>query len=47
MGNSLHKVFKSVANDISQALPNLGESVSDVYYFLPEQRNFLKVTRLS
>ena len=28
MGKGLHKVFKAVVNDISQALPNLGESGS-------------------
>ena len=47
MGKVLHKVFKAVVNDISQALPMLGESGSKVSYFVPEDRNFAEVTRLS
>ena len=47
MGKGLHKVFKDVVNDISQALPISGESGSEVSYFVPEPRNFSKVTRLS
>ena len=43
----LHKVFKDVVNNIFQALPILGESGSEVSYFIPEPRKFSKVTRLS
>ena len=39
MGTGLHKVFKAVVDDISQALPSLGESGSEVSYFIPEPRN--------
>ena len=35
MGKGLHKSFKAVANDILQVLPILGESDSEVYYFIP------------
>ena len=31
----LHKVFKDVVNDISQALSILGEFDSEVSYFVP------------
>ena len=47
MGKVLHKVFKPVVNDISQVLPVLGESGSEVSYFIPGTRNFAEVTRLS
>ena len=47
MGKGLHKVFKDVVNEILQALPSLGESGSEVSYFLLEPRKFLKVTILS
>ena len=47
MGKGLQKVSKAVVNDISQALPVLVESVSEVSYFIPEPRNFSEVTRLS
>ena len=40
MGKGLHKVFKAVVNDILQALPILGESVSEVSYFIPDPINF-------
>ena len=40
MGKDLQKLFKAVVNDISPALPILGESVSEVSYFIPEPRNF-------
>ena len=46
MGKVLHKVFKAVVNEISQALSILGESGSEVSYFIPEPRNFAEVTRL-
>ena len=47
MGEVLHKVFKAVVNEILQVLPILGESSSEVYYFIPEPINFAKVTRLT
>ena len=47
MGKGLNKVFKVVVNNISQALPILGESGSEVSYFIPEPTNFAEVTRLS
>ena len=47
MGNGLHKVFKAVVKYISQYLPILGESGSDVSYFIPDLRNFSEVTRFS
>ena len=45
MGKGLHKVFKTVVKDISQDLPPLGESGSEVSYFIPEPRNFDEVTK--
>ena len=47
MGKGLHKVFKTVVKEISQDLLPLGESGSEVSYFVPEARNFSKVTKLS
>ena len=47
MGKGLHKVFKKGVNGISQNLPVLGESGSEVSYFIPNLRNFSEVTRLS
>ena len=47
MSKGLHKLFKAIVNDIFQALPILGESGSEVSYFIPEPRNFAEVTRLS
>ena len=47
MGKGLHKVFKAVVNDILKALPILGESGSEVFYFIPETRNFAEVTKFS
>ena len=46
MGKGLHKVFKTVVKDISQDLPPLGESSSEVSHFIPEPRNFSEVTKL-
>ena len=43
----LHKLFKAVVNELSEALPILGSSVSEVSYFIPEPRNFAEVTILS
>ena len=47
MGKGLHKVFKYVINEISPFLPILGESGSEVSYFVPEPKTFSEVTRLS
>ena len=47
MGKGLHKVFKTVLKDISQYLPPLGESGSEVYHLITEPRNFAEVTKLS
>ena len=46
MGKGLHKVFESVVKYISQDLPPLRESGSEVYHFIPEPRNFSEVTKL-
>ena len=46
MDKVFKKVFKAVVNDILQDLPILGESGSEVYYFIPEPRIFEKVNRL-
>ena len=46
MGKGLHKLFKTVDNDISQAVSNLGESRSEISYFIPEPRNFAEEIRL-
>ena len=43
----VHKVFKDVLNEISQYLPILGESGSEVSHFIPEPINFAEETRLS
>ena len=40
MGKGSHKLFKAVVIEISQYLQTLGESGSDVSYFIPEPRNF-------
>ena len=40
-------MFKTVVKEISQHLPPLGESGSEVSYFIPELRKFSEVTRLS
>ena len=47
MGKDLHKVFKAFVNDILQTLPILGESGSEVSYFITYPRNFAEVTRIS
>ena len=47
MGKGLQKVFKAIVNEILQVLPIMGESGSEVSYFVPEPRNFAEVTRLS
>ena len=40
MGKGSHKLFKTVVKDISQELPPLGESGSEVSHLIPEPRNF-------
>ena len=47
MGKVLHNFFKTFIKEISQDLPILGESVSEVSYFILEPRNCAEVTRLS
>ena len=47
MGKGLYKLFRAVVNDISQVLPIVGESGSEVSYFILEPRFFSEVTRLS
>ena len=47
MGKVLHKVFSTVEKEISQELTALGESGSEFSHFIPEPRNFAKVTKLS
>ena len=47
IGKGLHKVFKTVVNEISQELTPLGESSSEVSHFIPEPRKFSEVTKLS
>ena len=46
MGKGSHKFFKTVVNELNNALANLGESVSEVSPFIPEPMNFSEVTRL-
>ena len=40
-------MFKTVAKDIEQDLPPLGESGSEVSHFIPEPRNFAEFTKFS
>ena len=47
MGKGLHKVFSTVVKEISQELKALGEYGPEVSLFIPESRNFAKVTKLS
>ena len=47
MGKGLHKLFSTVVKYISQELATLGESGSEVSYFIPEPRSFAEVTKLS
>ena len=39
--------FQAIVNEILHVLTILGESGSEVSYFIPESRNFVEVTRLS
>ena len=41
------KVFKGVVNELSESLPIMGESGSEVSYFIPEPRNSAEVTKFS
>ena len=47
MCKGLQKVFKTVVKHISQDLPPLGESGSEVSHLNPEPRNFSRVKKLS
>ena len=47
MGKFLHKAFKTVVKVISQYFSTVGESGSEVSYFIPDPRKFAEVTRLS
>ena len=47
MGKTSHNVFTTVVKDISQYLPTLGETGSEVSYLIPDPRNFAEMTRLS
>ena len=47
MDKGLRKVFKTAVKEILQELPPLGESGSEVSYFIPEPRNFSEVKKLS
>ena len=40
-------MFEAVVRKHLQDLPTLGESGSEVFYFIPDPRNFAEVTRLS
>ena len=47
IGKGLQKVFKTVVKEILQDFPPLGESSSEVFYFIPEPINFAEVTKFS
>ena len=47
MRKVLHKVFRTVVEEISQELTPLGESGSKVSHLIIEPRNFSEVTKLS
>ena len=47
IGKGLHKVFKNFVKYISQDLPPLGESGSEVSHLIPELIDFAEVTKLS
>ena len=46
MNKGLHKVFKTVVEEILQDFPTLGESGSEVTHLIPYHRNFSEVTIL-
>ena len=43
MGKGLPKLFNTSVKEISQDIPPLGESGSEVSHFIPEPRNFAEV----
>ena len=47
MVKHLHKVFKYAVKEISQDLPILGKSGSEVAYFIPDPRECSEVTIFS
>ena len=47
MGKGLHKFFKTIVKEISQYLPPLGESGSEISHFILEPINFAEVIKLS
>ena len=47
MGKGFYQAFKNVVKEITQELPPLGESGSEVSHFIPKLRNFAEVTKLS
>ena len=47
MGKGLNKVYKTVVKQISQEMPPLGESGSEVSHLIPDPRKFAEVTKLS
>ena len=47
IGKDLNKLSKTIVKEISQELPPLGESDSEVSHFISEPRNFAEVTKLS
>ena len=47
MGKLSYKVLKTVVKGNSQDLPILGESGTEVSYFIPEIRNLAEVSRLA
>ena len=47
LGKGLQKVLKTIVKYISQNLPPLGESGSEISYFIPEPRNFSEVAKIS
>ena len=46
MVKGLYKLFKSVVNELKNALPNFEESGSEVSHFILEPSNFAEVARL-
>ena len=46
-GQRFTQSFKAVANKLSEPLPIMGKSGSEVSYFIPEHRSFEEVTRLN
>ena len=47
MDKGLHKVFKTTVKELLQEFKPLRESISEVFHFIPEPRNFAEVTNLS